>query len=134
MLENWATIKAKALKILGKDAVIPDPKFISKLNADFEAKAATWRKAREEMEAQVLEFQNVQSKNRNLIQQFADKLSGDDFQLDTKDKENVKKIKEAQGLFDSEFKDVLSDLDDAIKGFGELDKHLMFLRKYKPGT
>ncbi len=131
MADDWGASLAKAQKILGKDAKIPQPKFLGKASSDYGAAWAAFKKAREDLEAKVLDMQNLESKMKNTIKQFEDSIEEAEFGLDDKNKDDAKKIKDAQAILMGYCDNLIGIRDQAIKDLGELDKHLMNIAKYK---
>jgi septal ring factor EnvC (AmiA/AmiB activator) len=132
-MASWETVQAAALKILGDGAKVPDaPDNIAKAIAEVGKSNTELDKSREDIEAKLLAVQNGNDVVRNSLKQFDAKIEKSDFELDSKNKENLKKIQKARK--------VLTDyLDKAIKAWGdddkildELDKHVIQLGKYKP--
>lgn len=132
MASKWDAAKAKAQQILGKDAKIPDPKFLPKLQAEHDAAFNAYCKARDELEAKLLDFQKALSNGKLTIKQFAEKLEDEDFGLDPKSKDDAKKLKDAQAIFTNWAQNVYDIADTNIAGLDELDKHLIDFKKYKP--
>jgi hypothetical protein len=131
MASQWDAAKAKAQQILGKDAKIPDPKFIPKLQADHDAAFAAYNKARDDLEAKILALQKALSNGKLTVKQFAEKLDDEDFGLDPKSKDDAKKLKDAQAIFKGWSQNVYDIADTNIDGLDELDKHLVDFKKYK---
>ncbi len=134
MADDWNASSAKAQKILGKDAKIPQPKFLSKAGSEYTAAWAAFMKARQDLEAKVLDMQNLESKMKNTFKQFEDSIEETDFGLDEKNKDDAKKIKDAQAILMGYCDTVIGFRDEAIKNLDELDKHLMNIAKYKQAT
>ncbi len=132
MATEWDGAKAKALKILGKDAKIPDPKFLGKLQSDVNAAYGAYNKSRDDLEAKILAMQKAMSDAKLTVKQFADKLDDEDFGLDEKNKDDAKKIKDAQAIFDAWAENIYKNVNDDIRELDELDKHLVDYKKYKP--
>jgi hypothetical protein len=132
MARLWDAAKAKAQKILGKDAKIPDPKFLDKLQADFGTAFDAYAKSRDDLEGKILEMQKVCANIKLSVKQFADKLDDEDFGLDEKNKDDAKKIKDAQSIFKDWWQNIIDIADGNIDGLEELDKHLIDFKKYKP--
>jgi hypothetical protein len=125
--------KAAAKKVLGDKAKIPAPKPVLSTAADQANKAfLVFDKAREDLEAKLLALQNTQSSWKNALEQYADALEASDFDLDPKDKDDAKKIEQAQKIFADWAKNALDILDENVKNLDELDKHMMNITKYKP--
>jgi hypothetical protein len=134
MADDWNASAAKAQKILGKDAKIPQPKFVGKAAADWAAAWVAFKKAREDLEAKVLDMQNLESKMMNTVKQFEDSIEETNFGLDEKNKDDAKKVKDAQAILMGYCDAVIAVRQQAIKDLGELDKHLMNINKYKQAT
>jgi hypothetical protein len=132
MADKWDAAKAKAQQILGKDAKIPEPKFIPKSQAEIGTAYDAYEKSRDDLEAKILALQKVFSNAKLVTKQFADKLDDEDFGLDEKNKDDAKKIKDAQAIFKGWYQNVFDNVDSNIDGLGDLDKHLVDFRKYKP--
>jgi predicted esterase YcpF (UPF0227 family) len=132
MASQWDAAKAKAQQILGKDAKIPDPKFLPKLQAEHDAAFNAYSKARDELEAKLLEMQKAWSNGKLTVKQFADKLDDEDFGLDAKNKDDAKKLKDAHAIFAGWAQNVADIADTNISGLEDLDKHLIDFKKYKP--
>ena len=98
-MAEWDIAKAAALKILGKDGEVPDMPGLVQTAADNLGKAdQAFDEAREDCEAKLLAVQNANDAVRNALQQFQGKIEKSDFKLDSKNKDNVKKIQQAQKL------------------------------------
>jgi hypothetical protein len=125
--------KAAAEKILGKSAKVPDlPPGIEKaFDAKIKANEA-FDKSREDLEAKLVEVQNANDGVKNLANQFEAKMEKEDFGLDTKNKDDVKKIQQARKIMTDVLKTGTKNLADDDKILNELDKHVIQLGKYKP--
>lgn len=129
----WDKAKAAALKILGKDAEVPDvpdnidsaADTLGKANGDFD-------KARGQVEDALLAVQNANDAVKNAIKQFGAKIEKADFKLDSKNKDNVKKIEQARKLLTGTIASATKFYDQDDKMLDELDKHIIQLGKYKP--
>src|SRR5271165_5098588 len=124
MAENWSGAKAKALKVLGKDGKIPDPKNFDKLKSDWWTAFAAYQQARDDMEAKILDLQKTGTGVQLSMKQFGEKLDSEDFGLDPKSKDDAKKIKEAQDILTGFVDGLLTAIDTDVKGLDELDKHV----------
>jgi len=132
MAETFESAKAKALKILGKDATIPSNKAMVKTAGDLFAAFAAYQKAQQDMEAKILAMQKALASHKLTIKQLGEKLDDDDFGLNAKDKEDAKKLKEAHDIFDAWVAEKMTIIDADIDGLDELDKHVIDYAKYKP--
>jgi hypothetical protein len=131
-MSRWDAAKAKAQKILGKDAKIPEPKFLPKLQSEFDAAWNAYTKSRDDLEAKILALQKTFSNGKLTVQQFGDKLEDEDFGLDEKNKDDAKKIKDAGDVLKEWWQSVMDLADENIKQLDDLDKHLVDFKKYKP--
>jgi len=132
MADNWSATKAKAQKILGKGAKIPEPRSLDKLRDDWWAAFAEYQKACEGLEDKILALQKAGASVKLTLKQFGDKLDDEGFGLSEKDKEDAKKIKDAHDVLMEWVQDMQKGIDDDIDGLDELDKHVIDFRKYKP--
>jgi hypothetical protein len=130
--DTFASAKAKAAKILGKDAKLPDGKGIPKLQTETDAAFSAYQKSCDDLEAKILALQKALSNAKLTIKQIGEKIEDDDFGLDEKNKDDAKKIKEAHDIFSGWSDDKSKTVDDDIKALDELDKHVMDFKKYKP--
>jgi hypothetical protein len=132
-MAEWDTLKAAALKILGKDGKVPDlPDFIQTA-ADTLGKAnGEFNKSRDDCEAKLLAVQNANDAVRNGLKQFQAKIDKSDFELDSKNKDNLKKIQLARKLLSDRLSVATKDYNEDDKMLDEVDKHLIQLGKYKP--
>jgi len=133
MSAEWDKSKAAALKILGKDGKIPDmPAGVEKA-ADSMGKASeALDKSREELESKLLELQNANDGVKNGLKQFLAKVEKDDLGLDSKNKDDLKKIQQARKLLTDRLQAGVKHYDGDDKMLDELDKHVIQLGKYKP--
>ncbi len=125
--------KAAALKVLGKDAKVPD------LPPAMEKALDTWEKAntefdasREALEAKLVEMQTANDGLKNLGNQFGAKMAKEEFGLDPKSKEDAKKIAQAQKIFHDYCSNGSKVVTTNNKALDEVDKHVIQLGKYKP--
>ncbi len=125
--------KADALKILGKDAKVPDlPKTVLKARSDFDKAHATFKNAQDEIEASILDLQNHSSALSNALEQFKAKIEKEDFGLNSEDKEDQGKIKKAVDLLTGGLDEAIEGWNDTVKTLDELDKHVIQLARYEP--
>ena len=122
-----------AKKVLGDKAQIPEPKSDpEKLADDLEKAFDEFKTSCDDVEAKLLAYEDAISDYKNAQRQNAAVFAKADFGLDEKSKDDVKKIKQAQKIFDSYFASDAAEVDKELKGTDELDKHLIQLGKYKP--
>ena len=98
-MAEWKEIKEKALKILGDDAKVPDlPAVVNKASADVVKKYGEFETSRDDIKAKLVAVQNGNAAVRNAVKQFQAKIEKSDFNIDSKNKENVKKIEKAREI------------------------------------
>jgi hypothetical protein len=128
----WDDAKAAALKILGKDAEVPDlPDTITQAGTNRTKANGEFDKGREDCEAKVLAVQNANDSLRNALKQFEAKIEKSDFKLDSKKKEDLQKIQKARQLLTGKLNAAIKLNEDDDKMLDEVDKHLIQLGKYK---
>jgi chromosome segregation ATPase len=133
MSAEWDKAKAAALKVLGKDAEVPDMPDVVEKAADTVGKALEeFDKVREQCEGKVLALQNANDAVKNALKQFEAKIEKSDFKLDAKNKENLKKIQQARKLLGDRLAAGVKHWEADDKMLDELDKHIEQLGKYKP--
>ncbi len=135
MADTWESSKAAAMKILGKDAKIPEPKVdVNKLSADYMKASKAFDKARDDLDAKVLDLKNANDGIGNYAKMMMNQIDKADFGLDEKNKDDAKKIDQAQKILSDFVKsrqDIFTKNDSDLD---ELDKHLANIAKYKPST
>lgn len=132
MAASWDTTKAAAMKILGKDGKIPEPKASYKKGLADEQKAYdAFDKLRKQLEDQLLALQDANSAGRNAVRQLGEIFDKSDLGLDPKDKEASKKIDQAKKILLDWIEEQQSALEANDKNYDELDKHLINISKYK---
>ncbi len=132
MADVWPTQKAAALKILGNDSQVPDmPANVPTAVKQMVKAWGEFDKSREACEAAVLALQNTSDAVRNALKQFAAKIEKSDFGLNSKDKDELKKIEEARELLMGTLNEAVSFYAERDKMLDEIDKHLSQLDKYK---
>jgi hypothetical protein len=133
MSAGWDKAKAAALKILGKDAEVPDMPDVCQKAADAVGKAQEeFDKAREGCEDKVLALQNSNDAVKNALKQFEAKIEKNDFKMDTHNKENLKKVQQARKLLTDALTAGVKYWEADDKMLDELDRHIEQLGKYKP--
>jgi predicted nucleic acid-binding Zn-ribbon protein len=133
MASEWDKQRADALKILGDKGNVPDiPDAAKKANTTWDKAYAEFSKSRDACEEKLLAMENANDAMRNAVKQFEAKIDKADFNLDSKDKDQVKKIQQARDLLTGFLDDRIAALERNDKALDELDKHLIQLSKYKP--
>jgi hypothetical protein len=131
----WAMLedtKTKAKKLLGPSADIPKEKVdFDKLTKDIMDAYGKLDKIRSDLEAAVLDCETALSAGTNALKQTAAIYEKEDFGLDLKKKDDLKKITQARQLFSTVLKFGMTNLTSQSKDLDELDKHAIQLSKYK---
>jgi|ERR1700761_5631016 len=130
MAADWDKVRADVIKLLGKDADVPDltPE-VNKAGDTFSKANDAFPAARKDLEDKLLDLQNANSALTNAIKQLKAKVEKSDFGLDPK--RDVKKIKQAEKMLTASLEDALKTRTTVDKTLDELDKHLIQLAKYK---
>lgn len=130
-MASYEKAKDEALKILGKDATLPDDKLITKGSNDVRKAHDDFAKARDSFENKLTDYQGDLEGYITAIEQLEARVDKDDFNLDTKNKDDAKKIKAAQDVLDDYLKDHEKMIDSVRKAMKEVGRHLIMLGKYK---
>lgn len=132
MADSWEAASKSALKILGDKGKIPKYSAAVPKAAAAEAKAFDdFKKSREELKSNLLALQNADEARKNAVSQFQDTIDEEDFGLDRKNKDEAKKIAEAQKILSGWLQEQIDVGEENVKNLKELDKHLMSLSNYK---
>jgi hypothetical protein len=119
-------------KDLGAKAKMPKERGdLDKARADVDKAYATFAASRDKLEDDILAVENAFSALFNTMKQNNEVFSKDDFGLNAKDKDDAKKIKNAQGLFTKSIGAWLKGAEKTEKEIDELDKHCIAMGKYK---
>ena len=128
--DEYFSAKSKALKILGDKAEIPPlPPRLSKTVDDYDAVKGEFTGSAEWCERELSKLANVNSAHIRAIAHFRASVEKNNFDLDEKRKS--KKIQEARKLLVGFLDECSKNYSNNDKTLGELDKHLVQLRKYK---
>jgi predicted nucleotide-binding protein len=130
---DWTKALADAKKVLGNTAVVPTQKMaaVVKSSEDAAKLIPALQAARELMEKKILEIQNAGAKVKNALEQADDEISDSDYKLDSKKPDDKKKVDQAQAIFTKYFAGAQKDIDDFLKIFSDLDRHIIQLKNYK---
>src|SRR5262249_4056143 len=124
---------ASALKILGDKGKVPDlPDTVDKGSESFGKAKDEFDKSREECEAKLLALENANDSLRNAGKQFLAKIEKSDFELDSSNKEDLKKIQKARQILTDVLDAAIKQGETNDKILDELNKHLVQGGKYKP--
>ena len=94
---QWDKAKAVALKILGDKGEVPDiGDAFEKARDSHEKAVEEFNKSREDCEAKLLAVQNTNDLGDKALKQLLAKIEKSDFNLNSKNKDDLKKIKEAR--------------------------------------
>jgi len=135
MADDWDSVAKSAMKILGDKGKIPKySTALPKAEAANQKSYDDFKKTREELKAKLLALQNAESVTKDAFSQFQDEIEESDLGLDSKNKEDAKKIAEARKMLSGWIQNSMDTGDQNLKNLKELDKHLMSLSNYKPGS
>jgi hypothetical protein len=124
--------EAKATKILGKDAKFPDRKVdIGKLGETQKTAYDAFSKTRDDLSNRLADFENANQAIMTGLKQLAAAYEKNDFGLNPKNKDDLKRITMAQKLFSNFFAGEIKAMETMDKGIDELEKHLVQLSRYK---
>jgi hypothetical protein len=122
----------EARKILGDNADFPDERpDMTKLQEGYRTTFEAFDDARTKLEDAIQGFENANRAFENGLKSNQAAYEKADFGLDPKDKEDAKKIKQAQKIFSDFFDRIHKTIDDRYKEIDELNKHAIQLRKYQ---
>jgi hypothetical protein len=131
-MSQWDTVKASAMKTLGKGGKLPkERKNIDGEIAKFKKGFETFDKGREQVEKQLVDTQDACSDLKNAFAQYADLVDGDDLGLDSKKDEDKQKIEQARKILLDYINDSKQQLDTKVQELGTLNRALTDLRRLK---
>jgi len=131
MANEWGVAKKQAMKILGGKGKIPDDKA---LFASFSATGKAmdvFKKYRDDIETKITDLQDHLENYSSMLDQYEARLEKDNLGLDKNNKDDAKKITQAQGVLGEALTDIEKDCDEKIKGFKEVARHLILVAQYK---
>ena len=135
MVDWWQGTDKDALKILGDKGKIPKwPANIDKAIAAEDKAFDAFDKVRNELKKQLLAEQNAVDALKNALSQFQDQVEEDALGLDLKNKDDKKKIDQARKILSDKIQGIMDLKEDDFKNLKELDKHLMDIGNYEPGS
>ena len=132
MADSWESVCKSAMKVLGDKGKIPKySTAVPKTSGAVDKAYDDYKKSRDDLKAKVLALQNADDAYRNAVSQFQDTIDEDDLGLDRKNKDEAKKIDEAQKILSKHLQEQMDIADGNVKNLKELDRHLMSLSNYK---
>jgi hypothetical protein len=131
-MATWEQAKAGALKILGDKGQIPDPKAVDKASTAMDEAFAAFDKSRSDLEEKLLALQDSDSSVSHAYDQFGTLVEKSDLGLDSKNKDDAKKIVQAREILTDYVGQVVKAQEANNKNLKELDKHMILLSKYRP--
>jgi len=127
----WDNAVKNAKKVLGDKAKVPDfPKSIPKSMQELNKTWDQFDKDREQLKKSLLVVKQKQDSTMEVFEQFEDEIDEDDFGLDTKNKDDLAKIKDGRKILHDALQVSIDNGTDNNKNLRELDKHLMNLMTY----
>jgi uncharacterized protein YukE len=122
----------QAKKILGDKAQFPDERPDMEKLQDVYGKAfEAFDDARSKIEDTIQDFENAITTFENGLKTNRAAYEKEDFGLDSKNKDDQKKIKQALKIFMDFFGKIEKKVEDRYKEIEELNKHAIQLAKYK---
>jgi predicted nucleic acid-binding Zn-ribbon protein len=135
MSASWDAAVKKAMDILGEKAKIPKwPTAIDKAKAEENKAFAEFDKVRQDLKKKLVTEQDAVEKIKDAFSQFQDEIGGANFGLNPRDKDDKKKIDDAREILSGELGEYMEARDDDFKNLKELDKHLVNIADYEPGS
>jgi hypothetical protein len=128
---TWDNAVKNAKKVLGDKAKIPDfPKNIPKSVQEVNKTWDQFDKDREQLKKSLLLVKQKQDSAMEVFEQFEDEIDENDLGLDSKNKDDLAKIKEGRKILHDALQISIDKGTDNNKNLRELDKHLMNLMTY----
>ena len=133
MSATWDQARADALKILGDKGEVPkSPDAIDKAAKNRSKAWDEFHKSQGALEAKLEATENANDAARNALKLFLAKIEKSDFNLNSKDKDDLKKIQQARKLLTDLLDTAIKAREDEDKMLDELGKHLNQLYSYQP--
>lgn len=128
---QWDNAVKEAQKVLGDKVKIPAfPKSIPKSVQEVNKTWDQFDKDREQLKKSLLIVKQKQDSAMEVFEQFEDDIDEEDFGLDTKNKDDLAKIKEGRKILHDALQVSVDNATDNNKNLRELDKHLANLMSY----
>lgn len=127
---DWDKAIESAKKILGKDADMPAlPNTIDAALDKFQTAKSKFKDACEDLDKACLALEDANSDLKHAVSQFKSKVDKSDFGLDSKSKDDAKKIAQAQKILTAELADGVKNCATNEKKIEDLDKSINHLGK-----
>jgi hypothetical protein len=135
MSSPWDQPTKEAMKILGDKGKVPkwSPAIVKAATAD-DKSFDEFDKSRNDLKAKLLATQNTRQALKDAVSQLQDEVDESNLGLDPKNKEEAKKIKDAQKILSGWLDEKIKIFEDDVKNLKELDRHLMSIANYKQGA
>ena len=128
---TWDNAVKSAKKVLGDKAKVPDfPKSIPKSLQELSKVWDQFDKDRQQLKKSLLALKQKEDSTMEVFEQFEDEIDEDDFGLDTKNKDDLAKIKDGRKILHDALQVSVDTGTENSKNLRELDKHLMNLMTY----
>jgi predicted nucleic acid-binding Zn-ribbon protein len=114
MAENWASAKKQALRVLGDKGKIPDDKATFKFLDALDKAVDAYTKSLADLEKKVADLNSQYSKFSDMIDKYEVKVEDDDLGLDKKDKDQAKKIEQAQRILQDSLNETHKNCQDDL--------------------
>jgi len=131
MADDWDGAVKDAKKALGDEAKIPAlPNGIGKSYGEAKKGEDQFRKDREQLRKSLLDLKEKYDTVVEVLEQFQDDVDGATFGLNSKNKDDLAKIKDGRKILHDSIQSYLDDATENNKELRELDKHMADLMGY----
>ena len=122
---QWESAVKQAMKVLGNKARIPDyPKSIEKSALDYNKAVDEFWNRKDQLRKLLVEAKKKMDGLSEDVEAFQAQIDRENFALNSSDKDELKKIKEARKILHANLQEALDDETEVNNGLRELDKHL----------
>jgi hypothetical protein len=133
MAKSSDDVVAEAMKILGKDAKVPTvDKFVQKPSSDRAQAGTDFTKNVNDLNTSLVAYQNACSSLVNGVEAYINIIAKEDFGLDSKKKDDVKKIAQAKKILTGFYTEAKKGIEGDVKSLDGFDKNLAAFTKFKP--
>ena len=131
MADDWGAAVKGAKKVLGDEAKIPDPpNSLGKSYDEAKNGEDQFKKDRVQPRKSLLDLKQKYDTVVEVSEQFQDDIDGATFGLNSKNKDDLAKIKDGRKILHDAIQTYLDDAAENNKGLRELDKHMTDLMGY----